>query len=63
MEPSNLHNVKLDLSYFFFSVFEGELSDQIPVFHASIAGIAIVGRLSVGKSFCLLLCPNILIYN
>jgi len=38
----------------FYSVFEGELSDQIPVFHASIAGIAIVGRLSVGNRHGLL---------
>merc|ERR1712025_1269216 len=33
----------------FYSVFEGELSDQIPVFHASIANTAIVGTLSVGN--------------
>jgi len=33
----------------FYSVFEGELSDKIPVFHASIANSAIVGTLSVGN--------------
>ena len=31
------------------SVFEGELSEAIPVVHASIAGCRIVGRLCVGK--------------
>lgn len=39
-----LHNV-----FYFRSIFEGELSDTIPVFQASIADTAIVGRLSVGK--------------
>ena len=33
----------------FFSVFEGELSESIPVVHASIGGCRIVGRLCVGK--------------
>jgi len=33
----------------FYSVFEGELSDTIPVFHASIADAPIVGRLSVAN--------------
>lgn len=33
----------------FYSVFEGELADVIPVIHTSIAGCRIVGRLSVGK--------------
>lgn len=41
----------------FYSVFEGELSDTIPVFHASIADSAIVGRLSVGNRKGMLL-PN-----
>merc|ERR1712025_1088242 len=41
----------------FYSVFEGELSDQIPVFHASIANTAIVGTLSVGNRHGLLV-PN-----
>jgi translation initiation factor 6 len=32
-----------------FSVFEGELSETIPVVHASIAGCRIIGRLTVGN--------------
>uniref|UniRef100_A0A2K5DRM4 Eukaryotic translation initiation factor 6 n=1 Tax=Aotus nancymaae TaxID=37293 RepID=A0A2K5DRM4_AOTNA len=32
----------------FYSVFEGELSDTIPVVHASIAGCRIIGRMCVG---------------
>lgn len=32
-----------------FSVFEGELSETIPVVHASIAGCRIIGRLAVGN--------------
>ncbi|EAW76219.1 integrin beta 4 binding protein, isoform CRA_a [Homo sapiens] len=31
----------------FYSVFEGELSDTIPVVHASIAGCRIIGRMCV----------------
>ncbi|CRL01685.1 CLUMA_CG014904, isoform A [Clunio marinus] len=33
----------------FYSVFEGELSETIPVIHASIAGCRIIGRLTVGN--------------
>jgi len=33
----------------FYSVFEAELADHIPVIHASIAGVRIVGRLTVGN--------------
>lgn len=33
----------------FFSVFESELADVIPVVHASIAGCRIIGRLTVGN--------------
>lgn len=33
-----------------YSVFEGELSDTIPVVHASIAGCRIIGRMCVGKA-------------
>lgn len=33
----------------FFSVFEEKLAEHIPVFHASIAGTAILGRLCVGN--------------
>ena len=32
-----------------FSVFEGELSDAIPVVYSSIGGCRIVGRLCVGE--------------
>ena len=39
----------------FYSVFESELSDHIPVIHASIAGNRIVGRMCVGNSKGLLL--------
>lgn len=41
----------------FYSVFEGELADTIPVVHASIAGCRIVGTLCVGNRHGLLL-PN-----
>lgn len=37
--------------FFYSSVFEGELSETIPVVHASIAGCRIIGRMCVGKSF------------
>jgi len=36
----------------FYSVFEQELADHIPVVHTSIAGCRFVGRVTVGK--CLL---------
>lgn len=39
----------------FYSVFEGELADVIPVVHASIAGCRIIGRLCVGNRNGLLL--------
>ncbi|XP_014666756.1 PREDICTED: eukaryotic translation initiation factor 6 [Priapulus caudatus] len=38
----------------FYSVFEGELSDIIPVVHTSIAGCRIIGRLCVGNRHGLL---------
>eukprot|EP01135_Chromosphaera_perkinsii_P012151 Nk52_evm15s2596 gene=Nk52_evmTU15s2596 len=38
----------------FYSVFEGELSDVIPVIHCSIAGTRIVGRLTAGNRHGLL---------
>mmetsp|Transcript_1746 Transcript_1746/g.3691 ORF Transcript_1746/g.3691 Transcript_1746/m.3691 type:complete len:246 (+) Transcript_1746:40-777(+) len=41
----------------FYSVFEAELADHIPVIHASVAGCRIVGRLTVGNRKGLLL-PN-----
>ncbi|XP_074537235.1 eukaryotic translation initiation factor 6 [Halichoeres trimaculatus] len=41
----------------FYSVFEGELSETIPVVHASIASLRIIGRMSVGNRHGLLL-PN-----
>nr|CAX70580.1 integrin beta 4 binding protein [Schistosoma japonicum] len=34
----------------FYSVFEAELSENIPVVHTTIAGIRTVGRLTVGMS-------------
>ncbi|KAA8493048.1 Eukaryotic translation initiation factor 6 [Porphyridium purpureum] len=39
----------------FYSVFEAELADHIPVVHASIAGCRIVGRMAVGNKNGLLL--------
>lgn len=41
----------------FYSVFEGELADVIPVVHTSIAGCRIIGRLTVGNRNGLLV-PN-----
>ncbi|XP_065202125.1 eukaryotic translation initiation factor 6 [Planococcus citri] len=41
----------------FYSVFESELLDTIPVIHASMAGCRIIGRLSVGNRHGLLV-PN-----
>ncbi|XP_077982202.1 eukaryotic translation initiation factor 6 [Glandiceps talaboti] len=41
----------------FYSVFEGELSDTIPVVHTSIAGCRILGRMTVGNRHGLLV-PN-----
>ena len=41
----------------FYSVFEAELADHIPVVHASIGGTRIIGRLCVGNNKGLLL-PN-----
>jgi translation initiation factor 6 len=41
----------------FYSVFEGEFMDIIPVIHASIAGTRVVGRLTVGNRHGLLV-PN-----
>jgi len=38
----------------FYSLFESELSDTIPVVHASVAGCRIVGNLSVGNRHGLL---------
>ncbi|CAL8071501.1 unnamed protein product [Calicophoron daubneyi] len=39
----------------FYSVFESELSDSIPVIHTTIAGIRSVGRLTVGNTHGLLI--------
>ncbi|CAG2176765.1 unnamed protein product [Oppiella nova] len=41
----------------FYSIFESELSDSIPVIHASIAGCRIVGRMTAGNRHGLLV-PN-----
>ncbi|XP_039263758.1 eukaryotic translation initiation factor 6 [Styela clava] len=41
----------------FYSVFESELSDTIPVVHASIAGCRIIGRMCVGNKHGLMV-PN-----
>ena len=39
-------------SLFAYSVFEGELSDAIPVVHASIGGCRILGTLCSGGQLC-----------
>ena len=39
----------------FYSVFEQELADHIPVIHTSIAGCRFVGRVAVGKVLFILL--------
>lgn len=41
----------------FYSVFEAELADHIPVVHASVSGTRVVGRMCVGNKNGLLL-PN-----
>jgi len=41
----------------FYSVFESELADSVPVVHTSIAGCRIIGRLTVGNRHGLLV-PN-----
>jgi len=41
----------------FYSIFESELSETIPVVHSSIAGCRIVGRLTVGNRHGLIV-PN-----
>jgi len=41
----------------FYSTFEGELSETIPVVHSSIGGCRIIGRLTVGNRHGILL-PN-----
>jgi translation initiation factor 6 len=47
--------VPFNTSENFFSVFEEKLAEHIPVFHASIAGTPIIGRLCVGNAKGLLL--------
>ncbi|KAK2951611.1 putative Eukaryotic translation initiation factor 6 [Blattamonas nauphoetae] len=42
----------------FYSTFEGELSDHIPVVQATFAGTKVIGRLSVGNSKGLLVPHN-----
>lgn len=37
----------------FYSVFEAELADHIPVVHASIAGCRFLGRVCVGTEACI----------
>jgi translation initiation factor 6 len=49
--------VALGRSENFYSVFESELSDKIPVFKASIAGTRLIGRTTVGNKNGLLV-PN-----
>lgn len=37
----------------FYSAFESELQDVVPIVHTSIGGTRIIGRLTAGSSFCL----------
>lgn len=46
--------VAIGASENFYSVFEGELADVIPVVHTSVAGCRIIGRLCVGNRHGLL---------
>ena len=48
----------LSLLVFMLSVFEGELSESIPVVHTNIAGCRIVGRLTAGwrARVCVCVC-------
>jgi translation initiation factor 6 len=48
---SNNLQVGIGGSENFYSVFESELADHIPVVHCSIAGTRIVGRMCVGEIF------------
>jgi translation initiation factor 6 (eIF-6) len=34
----------------FYSIFEQELADHVPVVHASVAGCRFIGRVTVGES-------------
>lgn len=45
------------MSFIYFSVFEAELGETIPVVHTSINGCRIIGRLTVGNKNGLLV-PN-----
>lgn len=50
---ATIANVRVGINWIFpsaSSVFQGELSEAIPVVHASIGGCRIVGRLCVGKT-------------
>uniref|UniRef100_A0A672K990 Eukaryotic translation initiation factor 6 n=1 Tax=Sinocyclocheilus grahami TaxID=75366 RepID=A0A672K990_SINGR len=52
-----MYSSDCDEYLFFHSVFEGELSETMPVVHASIAGCRIIGRMCVGNRHGLLV-PN-----
>lgn len=54
---SNLSPAGIGGSENFYSIFESELSDHIPVIHATIAGCRFVGRTTVGNRRGLLV-PN-----
>jgi len=42
----------------FYSIFESELADHIPVIHTSIAGVRIIGRLTAGTSLGIYCCTS-----
>jgi len=52
MLTNNYCLVSLGGSENFYSVFEGELADAIPVVHCSVGGNRILGRMCVGKCDC-----------
>ena len=52
VEGRGMRRTLLFASLFAYSVFEGELSDAIPVVHASIGGCRILGTLCSGGQLC-----------
>lgn len=53
----HFHVLQISCYNCFFSTFEGELADNIPVVHVSLAGCRIIGRMCVGNKHGLLV-PN-----
>jgi translation initiation factor 6 len=47
----------------FISIFEGELSDYMPIVHTTIGDCRVVGRLTTGSELFYLFSENSLIYS